>query len=409
MNRLFINFLPQIFTAITALALVRVYTELLSDEHLGIVMLMMALMSLVDMLILASVNQTVFYYSCKHEYYSFFHEKIQRYLRRIVLLVVLLFIFLHLFIINSLAESDLGVVLVLVTSIIMYLLIELPKNTYLAIMNSLSDRSIYNTQLIFDSFMYFTVIVLYLYIFETWVAIFVAVVTARLVSFIFLQKMILRRVKELQIGDACVKANDFISHAWPISMSGFIGWGAGFMDRFIIASISGYAVTGYYSVVSGLVNRPYGVASSGLSVSFRPELYKSFSKNKYRDAWKVLKKWLSVSFVIGLVGFILFYILEELIIQLLIADSYQNNVEGLMYLLALAFTVNIMTHALENVFLAKGEAKKLVVLQAILLLPFFISIAFGAYFYGVVGAILGKLFSELFKFITLLIYSKGFK
>ncbi len=402
---MFTSFLPQVIGAILALITFRMYSELLTPIQLGEAMLALGGIALFDAIFSSSVNQVVFYYGSnknfKYKVFSFL-KNYKRFTTVIGLMIILLII-----IVSFLDLYNFYGMLVLI--LLGYAVIEPSRSSLFSLLNLSGTRKIYGLQVILDAIFNFTLIFLALYFKPNWVFLLVGILTSRYFSLVT-NSLFLRSSFDLSENlnekNIVLDKKEVLKQIQPVMLMGIIGWLSGFADRYIIAGSIGVSGAGYYSLATGLVGRPYNVTTSALTVHFRPDLYKFNSENEYGKFQDIAKNWLKYALIIGVVGIVLFAILGGPLVDVLLAKEYRTEIENILYVIAGAYCFTIMTHAIDNKFLAKGLGVNLFKLQLILT-PFpFVFIVIGALYNGVEGAVIGKLIAEIFKFLIMFYASK---
>ncbi len=181
-------------------------------------------------------------------------------------------------------------------------------------------------------------------------------------------------------------------YAAPVSAMAPIGWVGAYFDRYAIGMTCGLAGAGVYSAVSGLVGRPYNVVTSVLTNYFRPLLF--------HDGAQASRRWLLAAACIGLAGAAAFALLGDVVARFVLAPEYRHGATGLMLFLAFAQTFVIMTHSADNALLAVGASGALLKMQVRVVFVSLAIVPAFAYFYGPLGAALGRLMAEAVKFVA---------
>jgi O-antigen/teichoic acid export membrane protein len=394
------SFIPQILSAILALATYRFYTEMLIPEELGKAMLILGLIALVDTLVSSSINQSIFYFGSINKYKFFlinFLKKRINYPFFIGFISIVVTILLSLFFNDSIMSHYLILFLIFIT----YLLIEPFKVSLFSFLNIEASRKIFGIQVCLDSLFNFLSIILFLYINASWFNLLIGVLSARYLSllsnYIILKKVLSKtQINNFLINES-LNSKVFFKYMFPISLMGFLGWLTGFADRFIVASSIGLVDSGVYSLATGVAGRPYNVLSAALTAHFRPDLYRNSDDTLNLKFNKTFYIWFFCSLILGSCGVVLFAFYGHFLVDLLISEIYREEISSLLYLLAFAYTFNIVSHSIENKFLAKNRAKLLLKIQIFIVMLPIIFIFIGGSFYGLIGAVLGKTIAEFLK------------
>lgn len=191
-----------------------------------------------------------------------------------------------------------------------------------------------------------------------------------------------------------------MAHGLPVSAMGPLGWMSAFLDRFIIGGILGTAATGTYVAATGLVGRPYALTTAILSNYFRPLLFTAGEDAAAQG--RIMKQWLGAAAAIGLAGACLLQVVGPFILPLLFAIDYRDGAVPLMASFAVAQTLAIMTHALDNRLLASGRSARMLLLQAVMSIATLAIIPAGTAIAGPLGATLARCLAEALKFLATL-------
>jgi O-antigen/teichoic acid export membrane protein len=107
-----------------------------------------------------------------------------------------------------------------------------------------------------------------------WIFLMLGIISARFLSIFtnsFLLKSYAKTHNHIEETQVVLTKKEIVKQMKPIMMMGILGWISGFADRYIIAGALNVIQTGYYSVSTGLVGRPYNVISGALTVYFKRE------------------------------------------------------------------------------------------------------------------------------------------
>ena len=404
-----ISFLPQLINALISLLTIRIYTEFLSPIELGTTMLLLGVVALIDALLMSASNQTTFYFISRKETkintLDFLHY-LSQYLKYLYLFIFIGFVIL----INMDIKETSSLAVLSLLFLVLYIVNAPIKGSFLAYLNFKNNRKNYALQLIFESGITIILVVLLLYLNTHWIYILFALLLSKIITTAFNFLFLKDDFESLSNKDIKLDRNYFIPYMQymkSISFMGILGWISAFADRFIIASSLGIVSSGYYSVASGLVGRPYNILTATFTAHFRPTFYKFSHEKNEKLFYNIKIKWILSVIIAGIIATVLFYFTAGLICNLLLADSYREHIESILWLLSIAFSLSILTHVFDNSFLALGNAKKLLKIQLFLVPIPLIAIFFGAVIYGVTGAIIGRIFAELIKLLSTFYYSRN--
>ena len=402
------SFIPQIISALFALITYRLYSELLDSVQLGEAMLALGGIALFDAICSSSVSQTVFYFGSKPNSKKGVYYLLNRY--KNYTLIIGLTLIISIIFLESIKTNELGFYVIFFLILIGYIIIEPSRNGMFSLLNIVASRKVYGVQVVIDATVTFLFIFIFLRYDPNWVFLILGILVSRFISLISNSLLLKNIFKGQDISNINLQnfhtKKEVFQQMRPIMYMGILGWLSAFADRYVIAGSIGLAGSGVYSLATGLVGRPYTVSSAALTAHFRPSLYNHLPNEDKKDFYKTAKSWLIIAFVIGLIGVILFYLMGGFLVDILLSKEYRNQIEGLLFIIGGAFTFMIMTHSLDNKFLAKGKGDKLFRLQLYLSPIPFAGIISGAILAGVYGAVLGKLVSDFIKFIITYYYSK---
>ena len=99
------------------------------------------------------------------------------------------------------------------------------------------------------------------------------------------------------------------------------------------------------------------------------------------------------------------WVLDQQIVNLLLAVEHRSQVMPLIPILGLAFTATIVTHAFDNQILARGQGNRLLSLQMVCVPITVLALAGGSLLGGAIGAAWGRLVSELIRLVAVLVFS----
>lgn len=406
-----VSLVPQMISAIIALITIRVYSEILTPEQLGGVMLALGLVALFDAILSSSISQVVFYFSSKPSSARSIYQLLRKYqIYTTKFAVILISIILSL----EFYELQALFILKIILLIIFYIIIEPSRSGFLSLLNVVSSRRIYGLQVVLDSVFVISFSTIALLYQPDWMHLLIGVLSARFIS-LTVNKFFLERrfgkfdYKLTKLDLPFSGKEEVIKQIKPIMLMGVLGWISSFADRYIIAGTVGIASSGYYSIANGLVGKPYDVTTAAFTAHYRPAFYKHFSAKNKRAFNDVLKKWSVAAIATGILGMVLFLVLGEFAVKLLLSLEYRGKVENLLWILSAAFTCTILTHVFDNKFLAQGEGGRLFKIQLKLIPLPLIIIPVGAIVGGLIGAAIGKFISEFIKCFFTYLFSKKIK
>ena len=185
-----------------------------------------------------------------------------------------------------------------------------------------------------------------------------------------------------------------INFAGGVAMMAPLGWLGAYADRYIVGGLSGLAAAGIFAALGGVVGRPFGIVSAGLTNYFRADL---LDKAAGRSVVHLdpLRNWIGIALLIGGIGTFLFVIFSrQIAVFFLNIPNPGLRISVVIILLAVSQCILILSHAFENQALALGCSTSLLRVQLLTLVFGLACIAGGAWSFGMVGAALGRVINE---------------
>jgi O-antigen/teichoic acid export membrane protein len=216
----------------------------------------------------------------------------------------------------------------------------------------------------------------------------------------------LAHFRGVRLENARMRQREALGHGLPVSAMGPLGWISSFLDRFIIGGILGTAATGSYVAATGLVGRPYALTTAVLSNYFRPHLFTASGDDKRQ--MQITMRWLVTAAAIGFGGVLALLLIGPFILQFLLAADYRDGAVALMGTFAIAQTLSIMTHALDNNLLASSRSAKLLKMQTVMSISTIAIIPVGTVLLGPLGAVIARCVAEAMKLSATYLLVAGF-
>lgn len=198
-----------------------------------------------------------------------------------------------------------------------------------------------------------------------------------------------------------------VRYGAPVSAMAPIGWVGAYLDRYVVSAAGGLASAGVYAAVAGLVGRPYAVTTAILTNYFRPLLFQGRgSRAETIERARIQWRWIVAAGAVGLFGAGAIALFSGLAASLALAPEYRAGAPAIMLVLAFAQTFAIMTHAVDNAILSSGASRRLLRIQAWLVLVALVLVPLWTLRFGALGAAMGRLLSEAVKFGATLMLSR---
>ena len=191
-----------------------------------------------------------------------------------------------------------------------------------------------------------------------------------------------------------------LAFGWSIAVMSPLGWLGAFADRYLVGAFAGVVEAGVIAALAGVVMRPFGVVSAGLTNLFRPDLLDEAAGRAPVHA-RPLRLWLILALIGGGGGVIAFAILGGSIADFLIHFQTPDVDRGLLMTVLAASQIAVLcTHALDNRLLAQGRSRALLAALAIALALGLPMVATGALLGGANGAAWGRLGAEVSRMLA---------
>lgn len=174
-------------------------------------------------------------------------------------------------------------------------------------------------------------------------------------------------------------------YALPLIPMELIFWVNGVGDRYVIGYFLSAADVGLYAAGYTIINEAFNRGAMVLLRTFQPAYFHAFASGNGREAFAILKFWLSAIVALGVVGTGLVLLCKSWLAELLLARTYHAAV-GLMPAIALGSALHALGTVVAQPLLAKKNTKAVLkgrlcgAIAAAVSLPLFVA------FYGLPGA-----------------------
>lgn len=404
-GRHFYSIAPSIITAALALLSMRVYSALLTPNAFGTLMLWIGGLALLDAAFSMSASQTTYFLAkddlnarrIAHVVWGFRRYALSGTALAIIPMLVIWAV------VNSISGTSKTVGLIIWMAPT-YLLIDVMRAILVAIIHLQFDRKYYAAILIADSVCTLTLAAAALTINSQPESYMGGVILAKTIILLFAFNIVKKKYYiefvDGNIKNSICSVKNKIRHLSALSAMGLLGWASGFLDRYVVALTIGPTAAGHYAIASGIVGRPFNIITASLTSHFRPDVYKFTIAKDELQLKKLVKYWIGVALGIGAVGTIILFLLNEQIVSILLASEFRSSVGAILPIMGMVFTVAIMTHCVDNIYLAKGKNAHLLYIQMICLIVTVVLIVGGGVYFGVIGTIFGRLIAETVKLVV---------
>nr|WP_305888595.1 lipopolysaccharide biosynthesis protein [Methylomonas sp. SURF-2] len=190
---------------------------------------------------------------------------------------------------------------------------------------------------------------------------------------------------DLRPSAAAALKNDVWRYALPLIPMELVFWLNGVGDRYLIGYMLSAAEVGLYAAGYTLINEAFNRGAMVLLRTFQPAYFQAFAAGNGREAFAILKWWLSAVLAMGTVGTGLVMLCRDSLSGLLLAETY-HAAAGLMPAIALGSALHALGSVLAQPLLARKNTRALLkgrlcgAVAAAVSLPLLVSV------YGIQGA-----------------------
>lgn len=219
-------------------------------------------------------------------------------------------------------------------------------------------------------------------------ALFLGYLAATAGTWILFRVAVLRKVPATAKPDAAAAQSvraEMRRYALPLLPMAAVAWVTAQADRYIIAALAGLSGAGIYAAAYGLIDKPFGMAATSLTVSFRPVYFNAISEGNRDRARRVLRYWAALTALICAAGVAGVWLLAELIARLALAESYRGAA-ALFPWLAAGFALQKIAFVLDQVCYAHKRTELLLYVQVTVSILSLASAAVLVPIYGALGA-----------------------
>ncbi|MBN4071994.1 lipopolysaccharide biosynthesis protein [bacterium AH-315-F18] len=159
--------------------------------------------------------------------------------------------------------------------------------------------------------------------------------------------------------------HDAWKFALPLAPMGLIGWVTATGNRYVLAGLESDFQVGLFAICFGLVGQPFTLVGGTLSRFFRPIWFAANENGDDAKEQKIIVSYLLLSAAVAGLGVVLFYALEDVIINLLLAEPYRAGARSILLWLAGGFALHIMAWVFEVGLHTERKTRSLTVIQTI--------------------------------------------
>lgn len=157
---------------------------------------------------------------------------------------------------------------------------------------------------------------------------------------------------------------EIVHIAAPLVPSAILGNLSEMTNRYVIGATMSLHAAGIFVMAYGLVKRPYGMVRDVGAVVMMPILSRAHASGTPADVRRVRLLWLGAMAMVCTTGGFLFYWLSDLIVALLLSDSY-DAVSGLLPLLAIGIALYNMAWVLDDFAICERRSRAVLVSRTV--------------------------------------------
>jgi O-antigen/teichoic acid export membrane protein len=393
-----------VLLGLLAFITIRVYTELMTTEEFGIIMLYYGLLILLDNIFVASSSQGIAYYlksnSKLKEQYALSKYLSTLFIKRYVYLFYMAIIFFC--IISFIFKIDLFYWYFLFVSSL-YVYSGIIKASIVVPYNVRQEQCKFSLLNILEASCVFITVCLALYFLGVSPSIFIGAILLSRIIFMFLVLSVRpsgSRQFNVEIDlSKTFESKGVFSYVTPIAFMGVLGWLGVFLDRYVLTLIEGVGVVGVYIACAGLMMRPYSMISSVLTNYYRPKMFLAESVNDTKQVSIIFSNWVLISIAMGIAGSTFIFLFGDALAFILLAEEFRYGAKSIMFALSIGLGSMLICHALDNKYFSKGNSRGLIIPQVLSIFFYAVCIYWLSVEMGVVGAALGRSAGDVIKLI----------
>ncbi|MHA6721290.1 lipopolysaccharide biosynthesis protein [Sphingomonas sp. RS6] len=194
---------------------------------------------------------------------------------------------------------------------------------------------------------------------------------------------------------------------FPLIGSCALTFGAGVIDRFLIAGVLGAAEIGHYTAPADLLQKTLVFVMMAINLTAYPTLVRAYEKDGAAAAGRVLQNSFRLQLGLGLPAAIGIAVLAPGVAGLLLGEAYRDEASRILPLLGLATLVRcLITFQLAMVFQIKKRMKLMLVPPAITLVATLLLAPAAMRTWGVAGMAMTSAAAQLVTFAVSVALSK---
>jgi O-antigen/teichoic acid export membrane protein len=161
-------------------------------------------------------------------------------------------------------------------------------------------------------------------------------------------------------------------------------------SRYLVGGMLGMSAAGFFVVADGLARRPFGMLSGMIDWTLKPLLSSAIANGDPLRATLIRRLWLIAGGGIALLGVVLFYFLGDFVGSLLLTEEYAASYV-LLFPLACAMMISNLSQAFLAFTVCTGRTGPVFVTNAIGCVATVGFVAIGGHTYGLTGVVTGMI------------------
>ncbi len=146
-------------------------------------------------------------------------------------------------------------------------------------------------------------------------------------------------------------AREVRGYMLPLIPLALTSWIHSVGERYLLGGLVGLGAVGVYAAAYGLMQRPLSIAPRILLTTLRPAYFEAVSSSRHGRERKTLRLWLGATAGVFALALVLVFLLADLLVALVLAESYRGAAE-LLPILALGLSFQFLSQIFNTVSLA---------------------------------------------------------
>lgn len=204
--------------------------------------------------------------------------------------------------------------------------------------------------------------------------------------------------------------NESKKFALPFIPMAFPSWIMNLSSRYFIGFIGSTYEVGIFVAAFSIASRPFIMLSGIVTVFLRPILFEAFSKEQSNKIKIILKSWILSVLILGTLTLSVFIFGNKLIAEFFLASEYRSNTLELFFFIGLGYFLLAIYQIFENFLFAMKKSKQILYSSIIGTFTFLITNFLLVTYYSTTGAAISITISfavQLAVVLTFFIFRNG--